>query len=99
MDVSAYAHAFITRGHCCCTQACKFITGTMAINTETLGKDTLLNAAKTCMSSKIIGADEAHFSSMAVAAVQAVKTVGPSGTVRLCDDPLCTIPTHHVLYF
>lgn len=71
-------------------QACKYVTNTMAIDTESLGKDTLLNAAKTCMSSKIIGADEEHFASMAVAAVQAVKTTAPSGNVR-CAVFTCAV--------
>eukprot|EP00891_Asterochloris_glomerata_P000845 jgi/Astpho2/845/Aster-00693 len=54
-------------------EACKFVDG-MAIDVSTLGKDTLINCAKTAMSSKIVGADDEFFSRLVVDAVTAVKT-------------------------
>jgi len=42
----------------------------------------LINIAKTSMSSKIIGADNAFFANMAVDAMLAVKTINPRGEVK-----------------
>lgn len=41
---------------------------------ETLGKETLINCAKTAMSSKIVGAESDFFSQLVVDAVTSVKT-------------------------
>ena len=64
------------------TQACKYITDTLAMSTEQLGKDALIQCAKTAMSSKIIGAESDFFAALAVEAMQSVKTAAPDGTVR-----------------
>ncbi|KAK9810134.1 hypothetical protein WJX72_005428 [[Myrmecia] bisecta] len=59
-------------------EACKFIEENLAIQTSQLGKETLINCAKTAMSSKIVGSDSVFFSQMVVDAVQSVKTVSPA---------------------
>jgi hypothetical protein len=43
-------------------QACKYIEENLAIRVDSLGKDALINCAKTCISSKIIGAESDFFS-------------------------------------
>jgi chaperonin GroEL (HSP60 family) len=49
---------------------------------NTLGKETILNCAKTSMSSKIVGADADFFGKMVVDAVMAVKTYNDIGDAR-----------------
>lgn len=64
-------------------EATKFITQVLATPTAQLGKQALINIAKTSMSSKITGgADNDFFSEMAVDAMLAVKTSNSRGDTR-----------------
>lgn len=56
-----------------CKLAVKYIQEHLSISTEDLGKDSIINAAKTCMSSKVIGSDCEFFSNMCVEAANLVK--------------------------
>lgn len=63
-------------------EACKYVDEKLAVKVDKLGKDSLVNCAKTSMSSKLIGNDSDFFANLAVDAVQAVKTTNARGEVK-----------------
>ncbi|KAJ4825412.1 T-complex protein 1 subunit alpha [Turnera subulata] len=63
-------------------EACKYIEEKLGVKVEKLGKNCLVNCAKTSMSSKLIGADSDFFANLVVDAVQAVKMTNVRGEIR-----------------
>lgn len=63
-------------------EACKYIVEKLAVKVEKLGKDSLINCAKTSMSSKLIATDDDFFAKLVVEAVLAVKTTNARGDVK-----------------
>ena len=75
-------------------EAVKFIQSSMAISTDTLGEEILLQCAKTAMSSKIIGAQEDFFARMTVDAIQGVKTYNDIGDARYPVKAINVLKAH-----
>lgn len=69
----------ITGYRMACKEACDYISDKYATATSTLGKEVLLNAAKTSMSSKIIGSESNFFAEMCVNAVTRIKSTNQKG--------------------
>ncbi|KDQ12387.1 hypothetical protein BOTBODRAFT_34693 [Botryobasidium botryosum FD-172 SS1] len=72
----------ITGYRLACREACRFMLDHLSVKVDSLGRDALVNAAKTSMSSKIIGSDDDLFAPMAVDAMLAVKTVNSRGETK-----------------
>ncbi|KAH9053876.1 T-complex protein 1 [Lactarius vividus] len=64
----------ITGYRLACREAVRFMQDQLSVKVEQLGRDALINVAKTSMASKVIGADDDLFAPMAVDAMLAVKT-------------------------
>lgn len=72
----------ITGYRLACREAIKYIQDQLSVKVSTLGKESLLNVAKTSMSSKVIGSDDDFFAQLAVDAMLAVKTVNARGETK-----------------
>ncbi|PWN44700.1 putative TCP1-component of chaperonin-containing T-complex [Ceraceosorus guamensis] len=63
-------------------EATKYLQDQLSLKVEQLGKESLVNVAKTSMASKVIGSDDDFFAQLAVDAMLAVKTINPRGEVK-----------------
>jgi T-complex protein 1 subunit alpha len=66
----------------------------MSLKVDSLGKDALMNAAKTSMSSKLLGSESDFFSEMVVSAISNVKTVTSSGETKYPVKAVHILKTH-----
>eukprot|EP00262_Sarcandra_glabra_P021032 TRINITY_DN862_c0_g1_i1.p1 TRINITY_DN862_c0_g1~~TRINITY_DN862_c0_g1_i1.p1 ORF type:complete len:542 (-),score=111.74 TRINITY_DN862_c0_g1_i1:187-1812(-) len=63
-------------------EACKYVDEKLATKVEKLGKDSLINCAKTSLSSKLVSSDNDFFANLVVDAVQAIKSTNARGEVK-----------------
>mmetsp|Transcript_41582 Transcript_41582/g.98043 ORF Transcript_41582/g.98043 Transcript_41582/m.98043 type:complete len:553 (+) Transcript_41582:59-1717(+) len=74
--------------------AIKYINQKMAIKVDKLGRDALIQAAKTSMSSKILNVDSDFFAAMAVDSVLQVKTVNSAGEAKFPVNAINILKAH-----
>lgn len=63
-------------------EACKYIEKNLAVKVDIVGRESLINAAKTSMSSKIIGPESGLFSELVVDAMNWVRQIGSTGEYK-----------------
>ena len=97
----ALSHLVLDRriGQTAALQACKFIEENLSMRVETLGKETLINCAKTAMSSKIVGSESDFFSQLVVDAVTAVKTEPKGETSNILVFVSRLVCSEQIYYF
>lgn len=66
-------------------ECCKFLAEQMAVRVDALGKDGLVQIAKTCLASKILGAGGLDLQQLGAAALPAIALPGVQAPVRSSD--------------
>ena len=66
-----------------CREACRYIQEHLSIGTTDLDRDTVVNCAKTSMSSKLVGVDPDFFANMVVDAAMSIQRTGPNGETKV----------------
>ena len=75
-------------------EACKYINEQLAVPVDSLGKDVLVTAARTSMSSKVIGSDAEFFAQMCVDAINRVKILTKKGKARYPLNSINILKSH-----
>jgi len=66
----------------------------LSVKTDTLGRDALINAAKTSMSSKLLNAESDFFANLVVNAMENVKTINYEGIAKYPVRAVHILKTH-----
>lgn len=75
-------------------ESVKFISNSLSVKTSTLGREALINAAKTSMSSKLLNAESDFFANIVVNAMTNVKTVNHEGKDKYPVKAVHILKTH-----
>jgi T-complex protein 1 subunit alpha len=75
-------------------ESVNFITKTCSIKTDTLGEEAIIQAAKTSMSSKLLGSESDFFAKLVVDAMQRVKMTNAQGQVKYPVKSVHILKTH-----
>ena len=75
-------------------ESVKFIQTSLCLKTDTLGRECLINAAKTSMSSKLLNAESDFFSNLVVNAMVNVKTINQQGQTKYPVKAVHILKTH-----
>lgn len=82
MKMRIHPTTIITGYRLALREAVRYMNENVSTKVETLGRESLINIARTSMSSKIIGADSEFFANMVVDAITSVKTVNARNEVK-----------------
>lgn len=82
MKMKIHPTTIITGYRLALREAVRYMNDNISTKVETLGRDSLINIAKTSMSSKIIGSDSDFFANMVVDAMQSVKDTNNRNEVK-----------------
>jgi T-complex protein 1 subunit alpha len=75
-------------------ESVKYIQSHLAVKVDSLGREALINAAKTSMSSKLLNAESDFFAEMVVNAMEQVKTVNHTGQAKYPVKAVHILKTH-----
>jgi T-complex protein 1 subunit alpha len=75
-------------------ESIRFIQSNLSVKVDSLGREALINAAKTSMSSKLLNAESDFFAEMVVRAMEQVKTVNHTGAAKYPVKAVHILKTH-----